>query len=147
MLEELEAALRVLYAGQPDYGLHEEVEADGADAPVERLRAFDRGSAAPRADDHFDAVGQHRTELVEFFDRDFIVGVGIADDLAGCDGDRFADAEAFAAPRVGAGGLERRIGRRHSAHDFARAVGAVGGHDDLVAQAAAFEIVVRLRRW
>src|SRR6185369_12102597 len=32
VLEELEAALRVLYAAQPDYGLHEEMESDGPDA-------------------------------------------------------------------------------------------------------------------
>src|SRR6185295_15214484 len=35
VLEKLEAALRVLYAAQSDYGLHKEMESDGTHAPVE----------------------------------------------------------------------------------------------------------------
>ena len=96
--------------------------------------------AAPRPDRHIDARRQHGTELVEILDRHLVVGVGIADDGAGGDGHRLADAEPLAAPRLGAGGEERRIGGRHLADDFPRAIGAIRRHDNLVTQAAAFEV-------
>src|ERR1035438_10382639 len=63
-----------------------------------------------------------------------------ADDGAGGEGHRLADAEPLAAPRIGAGRAQQRIRRRHFAHDFARAVGAIRRHDNLVTQAAAFKV-------
>src|ERR1035441_5580657 len=140
VLEELEAALRVLDARESDHRVHEPAESHRPDAPVERLRAFDDGGAAPRPDRHIGARRQHGTELIEIVDGYLVVGVGIADDGAGGDGHRLADAEPLAAPRLGAGGEERRIGDRHLADDFPRAVGAIRRHDNLVTQAAAFEV-------
>src|SRR5450759_2827411 len=140
VLEELEPALRVLYAREADHRLHEPVESHRPDAPVERLRPFNDGSALPRPDRHIHARGQHRTKLVEILDRHLVVRVGIADDGTGSDGHRLADTEPLAAPRITARGVQQRIRPRHLAHDFARAIGAVGRHDNLVAQAAAFEV-------
>src|ERR1017187_5915108 len=142
-LEKLEPALGVLDPRQADHRPHKPAESHRSNAPVERLRPLDDGGAAPRPDRHIDACRQHGTELVEILDGHLVIGVGIADDRAGCDGHRLAYAEPFAAPRIGAGGDERRSGDRHFAHDFAGAVGAIGCHDNLVAQAAAFEVANR----
>src|ERR1017187_76344 len=140
VLEELEPALRVLDAREADYRMHKPAESHAPDAAVKRLRPFDDGAAAPRPDRHIDTRGQQWTKLVEIVDGYLVVRVGIADDLAGSDGDRLADAESLAAPRIGAGGEQRRIGFRQFAHDFPRAVGAIRRHDNLVAQAAALEV-------
>src|ERR1035437_4583005 len=139
-LKELEPALRVLYPRKADHRLHKPVESHRSDAPVERLRAFNSGSALPRPHRHIHARGPHRTKLVEILDRHLVVRVRIADDGTGSDGHRLADAEPLPAPRIGARGEQRRIGCRHLAHDFPRAVGAIRCHDNLVAQAAAIEV-------
>src|ERR1019366_9446547 len=140
VLEELEPALRVLDAREADYRMHKPAESHAPDAAVKRLRPFDEGAAAPRPDRHIDTRGQQWTKLVEIVDGYLVVRVGIADDLAGSDGHRLADAEPLAAPRGSAGGLQRRIGLRRFADDFPRAVGAIRGYDNLVAPAAALEI-------
>src|ERR1019366_5538508 len=140
VLEELEAALRVLNPRETNHRVHEPAESHRPDAPVERLRAFDDGGAAPRPDRHVGARRQHGTKLIEIVDGYLVVGVGIADDGAGGDGHRLADAEPLAAPRLGARSEERRISDRHLADDFPRAVGAIRRHNNLVTQAAAFEV-------
>src|ERR1039458_4647677 len=68
VLKELEAALRIVDAGQADEGLHEIVESPGATTAVEGLGLFDGGAFVARADDGIDAGFQERAKFIELAD-------------------------------------------------------------------------------
>src|ERR1039458_2038296 len=57
VLEKLEPALRVLDPTEADHRLHKPAEAHTPDAPVQWLRPFNDGSAAPRPDRHIHTRG------------------------------------------------------------------------------------------
>src|SRR5215471_10920620 len=140
VLKELETALRVLDAGKSHHGLHEPMEPFRAHAAVERLLLFDDRTPAACPDGEVGAGGKRGTKFVELVDGYFVVGVGVTDDRALGKRDGVAYSQAFATSLFAADRLERRIGFRHAADDFARAVVPVRGHDDLVAYGAGVEV-------
>src|SRR6202040_2241768 len=93
----------------------------------------DAGAAAPRADHGFDALLEPRQEFIELFDRHFVVGISVTDDCACGLLDGFADSPALAASLLVPDGVKRSIRACQLADHFARAVGAIGRDDDLIA--------------